>query len=188
MSEKHSHKLFPWWAGYWLINPFRRFFQNPGIFKKYIKEGMTVLEIGSGMGFFTLPFAGMVGPAGKIIAADVQEKMLSALKKRAASRGLSERVETHLTPKDTIAADYLNEKVDIVFAAFVVHEMPDTKKAFCEFYSTLKKGGLCIFAEPAGVVPEKEFEESVELARGCGFTVKENLTGFGSTRGRILVR
>ena len=37
-----------------------------------------VLESGCGMGYFTLPMAEMIGPLGKVIAADLQPKMLNA--------------------------------------------------------------------------------------------------------------
>ena len=59
----------PWWLGYLLITPFRRLFQNPAkIISPYIHAGMTVLEVGPGMGFFTLDIAAKVGKSGKVIA------------------------------------------------------------------------------------------------------------------------
>ena len=53
----------PRWFGYFLINPFRRFLENPRrILGPLVREGMTVLEPGCGMGYFTLPLGRMVGP------------------------------------------------------------------------------------------------------------------------------
>jgi len=46
----HNHHVCPWWMGYLLITPFRRFMQDPvKILSPFMKPGMTVLEIGPGM-------------------------------------------------------------------------------------------------------------------------------------------
>jgi len=79
-----SHDVCPYWVGYLLISPLRRLFHNPEeILSPFVTTGMTVLDIGAAMGFFTLPLAGMVGPNGKVVSVDVQEKMLRSLQKRA---------------------------------------------------------------------------------------------------------
>ena len=60
-----------------LDNRIRRWFQNPQkILSPYIKEGMTVLDIGCGPGFFSVEIAHLVGKTGRVIAADLQEGML----------------------------------------------------------------------------------------------------------------
>jgi ubiquinone/menaquinone biosynthesis C-methylase UbiE len=56
-----------------LDNRIRRWIQNPKkILKPYIEEGMTVLDIGCGPGFFSIDMAQMVGKTGRVIAADLQ--------------------------------------------------------------------------------------------------------------------
>ena len=68
-----AEHICPWWVGYLLVCPIRRWFQAPDkILSPYITEGMTVLDIGPAMGFFTIPAARMVGYSGKVIAVDVQ--------------------------------------------------------------------------------------------------------------------
>ncbi len=53
-----NEKVCPWWAGYFLASPLRQLFQDPAkILAPYVREGMTVLEPGPGMGFFTLELA-----------------------------------------------------------------------------------------------------------------------------------
>src|SRR5207253_2358804 len=60
--EAMAHRVCPWWLGYWLICPLRRCEQNPAeILAPHVREGMTVFEPGSGMGFFTLDLARLVG-------------------------------------------------------------------------------------------------------------------------------
>ena len=83
----------PWWVGYLLISPIRRWLQDPDkILSPYISEGMTVLDVGPGMGFFTIPAARMVGNSGRVIAVDLQEKMLKSLVKRAEKAGVAGRI------------------------------------------------------------------------------------------------
>ena len=66
------------------MNPLRKLVYKPeNILKPYINEGMTVLEVGSGMGFFTLPMARLVGESGHVVCVDLQERMIRAVKKRA---------------------------------------------------------------------------------------------------------
>ena len=62
----------------------------------FVQPGMTVFEPGPGMGFFTLEMARMAGRHGRIIAVDIQPKMLSALGRRVGRKGLSDRIEFRL--------------------------------------------------------------------------------------------
>jgi len=85
-----SNRVCPWWLGYFLASPVRRWAQgDPAhILSPYVREGMTVLEPGPGMGFFTIPLAHLVGTSGRVVAVDLQPKMLAALKRRAAKAGV----------------------------------------------------------------------------------------------------
>ena len=92
-----QHRVCPWWLGHLLASPLRGLFENPKeIVGRHVGEGMTVLEPGPGMGFFTLPLARLVGPTGRVVAVEVQPRMLAGLKKRLAKAGLLERVDARL--------------------------------------------------------------------------------------------
>jgi ubiquinone/menaquinone biosynthesis C-methylase UbiE len=54
-----------------------------------IREGMTVVDYGCGPGRYTVRFAQLVGPAGKVYAVDVQELAVDAARRRAERLGLS---------------------------------------------------------------------------------------------------
>ena len=96
-----THRVCPWWLGYWLICPVRLFWQSPReVLAAHVHEGMTVLEPGPGMGYFTLELARLVGSAGRVIAVDVQPKMIDRLKRRAAKAALLDRVDAHVAPPD----------------------------------------------------------------------------------------
>jgi len=57
--------------------------------------GDRVVDIGCGMGYFTIPMAKLVQKKGKVIAVDMQFKMLSGLWKRANQAGVGEQIDLH---------------------------------------------------------------------------------------------
>ena len=136
-----AHKVCPWWLGYWLICPVRGWLQKPGpILAPYIREGMTVLEPGPGMGFFTLELAKRVGPSGRVVCVDVQQQMLDRLKRRAAKARLLDRLDLRLAPAASMGIADLQGQVDFTLAFAVVHEFPDARKFFCEVAAASKAG------------------------------------------------
>jgi len=166
-----NHSVCPWWLGYVLACPIRRFIQNPEkLLSPYIKEGMTVMDIGSAMGFFSLPMARLVGASGKVVCVDLQEKMIASLKRRAARKGLAERIETRVCTTSSLLIDDLKEKIDFVLASAVMHETPDQKHIFVQVFNVLKPGGIMFVAEPAGHVPEHAFKKTLALAKEIGFS------------------
>ena len=71
----------PWWFLFTFDNPFRRLFQDPVIILgPYLKPGDAAVDIGCGMGYFTLPLARLVGSSGYVIAVDLQKHLESILK------------------------------------------------------------------------------------------------------------
>lgn len=167
-----AHRVCPWWLGYFLLSPFRRRGQNPEkILSPYVREAMTVLEPGPGMGFFTLELARRVGPSGKVIAVDIQEKMLKKLKQRAAKAGLSERLQTRLAAAESLGIADLAGSIDFTLAFAVVHEFPDAARFFAEVAAASKPGATVLFAEPSGHVKAHEFDAELEAASAAGFDV-----------------
>jgi SAM-dependent methyltransferase len=164
------HRVCPWWLGYWLICPLRRRRQNPAeILAPYVHEGVVVLESGSGMGFFTLDLARLVGTSGRVIAVDIQAKMLDRLKRRAAKAGLLDRVETRLTSLDSMGIADLRSSIDFALAFAVVHEFPDAARFFAEVGAASKPGASLLLAEPKGHVKVSEFDSELQAASQAGF-------------------
>ncbi len=167
MSEHH---VCPWWMGYLLASPIRKLKDNPGnLLGPYIKEGMTVLDIGSAMGFFSLPMARMAGEHGKVICVDLQEKMLSVLKKRAVRAGLSGRIEARRCNETSLLLSDLEESADFALVYAVLHEAPDKERFIGEVYRSLKKGGMLFFGEPSGPVSRDFFREEAAMIEAAGF-------------------
>jgi ubiquinone/menaquinone biosynthesis C-methylase UbiE len=162
--------------GYVLASPFRRFGQDPHqILAPHMFEGMTVLEPGPAMGFFTLELARLVGSKGRVIAIDIQPKMLNALARRAKKVHLESRIELRQPEANRMCADDIHEAVDFVLAFAVVHELPDAEAFFGEMFQVLKPEGRMLLSEPSGHVDEKNWDQTVLQALTAGFQKQQDL-------------
>ncbi len=155
--------------GYVLASPLRRLVQSPEeILRPYVRPGMTVLEPGPGMGFFTLPLARMAGPSGRVVAVDVQPKMLARLKRRAASNGVWEHLDLRLAQPASMGVADLAGQVDFALAFAVVHEVPSPEVFFREIAQSLKQNGKLLLVEPSGHITHSEFGNELESAARAG--------------------
>lgn len=165
-----KNHVCPFWLGYILLNPLRKIFENPDkLFTPFVREGMVVLEPGCGMGYFTLPLARMVGPTGRVIALDIQEKMLSSLERRAQKANLSKTIETRLIKPNPMSFEDLENAVDFVAAIHMVHEISDPGAFFDEMIKVMKNDASMFIMEPKGHVAPQAFEKSLVLAQKSGF-------------------
>jgi SAM-dependent methyltransferase len=176
----------PWWFGYLMASPLRRLTDDPAkILTPHVRAGMTVLEPGPGMGFFTLELARLVGPSGRVVAVDVQPRMIEGLKRRAARAGLLDRVEARLAAPDSLGVGDLAGAVDFVLAYGVVHEVPAAGPFFIEVSQTLKPGASLLLAEPKSRVNVVEFEGELQAAGRAGLQVRGRLS-MGRMRAALL--
>ena len=167
-----SPRVSPWWMGPLLLNPLRRWTIRPErLLAPYIHEAMTVLEPGPGMGFFTLALASLVGPYGKVIAVDIQPKMLEKLRDRAERAGLASRIEIRLAAGDSLQIIDLVGSVDFALAFAVVHETLSVERFFREVATALKPGASTLIVEPSGHVRAEKFDAEVEAAEADGLVV-----------------
>lgn len=132
---------------------------------------MTVLDIGSAMGFFSLPMAERVGPGGKVVCVDVQPGMLDALRRRAAAAGLSERIETHVSSEHSIDLHESNDRFDFALAFAVLHEVPGRVGFLRDIHRMLKPSACLLLAEPARHVSHVQFDCTVSEAQQQGFAL-----------------
>ena len=163
-------RICPWWMGYLLASPIRRLWQKPEqILAPYVKPGMTALDVGPGMGYFTLPMARMVGEGGRVVCVDVQERMLKSLVRRAGRAGLEKRIIARVASSETLSITDLAGQVDFVLAFAVVHEVPDPESLFREIHDVMKPGAKLLISEPTGHVTKESFDQMVAIAKGAGF-------------------
>jgi ubiquinone/menaquinone biosynthesis C-methylase UbiE len=85
---------------------------------------MTVVEPGCGMGFFTLPLARMVGPDGRVVAVDLQPRMIQGLMRRARRAGLLEWIRASVCAADDAGLDACADSADVAVAIHMLHEVP----------------------------------------------------------------
>ena len=157
----------PWWLAYTFDNPVRRIFHKPDkMFSTYLKEGMTAVDLGCGMGYFSIGMAKIVGESGKIISVDIQKKMLDALIRRAKHDGVYDRIQTRLCDENDIG---VQESVDFALAFWMIHETLDEKSFLTQVHLILNDSGKLFIAEPKAHVTFKEFEKIVTIARDVGF-------------------
>jgi ubiquinone/menaquinone biosynthesis C-methylase UbiE len=167
-----SQRVCPWWMGYLLASPLRRITTDPAsLVRAYVRDGMTVLEPGPGMGFFTLELARLVGDTGRVVTVDIQPKMLAGLERKLAKHALLSRVELRLAEPGSMGVKDLNQKVDFVFAFAVVHELPSASSFFAEAAAAMKQGGLLLVAEPAGHVNQGLFNSQLKFAANAGLEI-----------------
>ena len=154
-----------------LDNRIRRWLQDPRkILRPHIIEGMTVLDLGCGPGFFSINIAQMVGKSGRVIAADLQEGMLRKLRDKIHGTELEERIILHKCEENHIG---LSEDVDFILAFYMVHEVPNQVELFNEMKSIIKQNGRFFIVEPPFHVSKTAFEETIRRARDAGFTPVE---------------
>jgi ubiquinone/menaquinone biosynthesis C-methylase UbiE len=159
----------PWWLLPTFDNPLRRLVQDPArILAGTVRPGDSILDVGCGMGYFTLTLAEMAGEEGRVIAADLQPQMLAGLRRRADRAGLTQRIQLLVSTPDRIG---VTGPIDFALAFWMVHEVRQPEPFLREIFTALKPGGKLLIVEPRIHVPGPAFERTVNLAGSLGFVV-----------------
>ncbi len=116
-----------------LMSEERKQWHNPENILKYagVTEGMTMADLGSGPGFFTIPMAQITGEKGLVYAVDSNQNMLNTLKENIAKSKMNPRV-IRIVDSDVCNTGIPKESVDLVLFANVLHEVSDRKAFFQE--------------------------------------------------------
>ncbi len=115
-------------------------------------SGMTIADVGTGTGYFALPFATAVGSRGRILAVDFQKEMLEMLREKLSGSGAPQNVV--LVEGEARRTTLSGNSCDLVFMSNLWHELDDEAGVLLEVKRLLRPGGrLAILDWRADVVP-----------------------------------
>jgi len=170
-KKRANDHVCPHTMAFMLDNWLRKIMQNPRrIVGEYIHEGDTVADLGCGPGFFSIEMAKIVGPKGKVYAADLQEQMLNHTRKKSLKHRTSDWMVFHRCQKDRVGLPLQNQ-ADFILAFYMIHETPNPKSFLQEVKGFLKKGGKLLVVEPKMHVDEALFQEMVGQGQEVGLSV-----------------
>jgi len=166
--------LCPWWCAYTFDNPLRGLVHQPEkILGPYVRPGMRCLDLGCGLGFFSLALARLTGPQGLVAAVDLQWQMLRGLKKRAAKAGLDGIIEPRQCRVDDLDISDLAGGMDFALAFYMIHEVPRPAEFLRQVSRALKPGAAFMIVEPLLHVTAAEFRRTLDMTGHCGFVGNE---------------
>lgn len=169
--------ICPPWVGYLLVSPVRKLFQHPDtLLGQHVKAGMTVLDVGCAMGFFSIPAARIVGRTGRVVCIDCQPKMISRLKKRARRAKVEDRIETRVCEPTDLKAGDMAQQVDVALAVAMIHEVQDKTALLSQVAASLKPGGVLLISEPKGHVTPQDMDETLRICTRLGLQTAERVS------------
>lgn len=130
-----------------------------------LKEGETVLDLGSGGGFDCFLAANQVGNTGKVIGVDMTAEMLDRARENGRN-GKFENVEFRLGEIENLPVG--DSKVDVIISNCVINLSPNKKRVFQEAFRALRPGGRLMVSDIVLLkeLPE-EIKNSVTAYVGC---------------------
>lgn len=171
MNPEKQHRVCPVAKAGMLDHVLRKLIQDPArILRPHVREGMAVLDVGCGPGFFTLEMARLVGEGGRVTAADLQPGMLDLVRKKLAASGLAGRAAFHQCGADAIGLPAGNG-FDFILVFYMLHEVPEPGSFLRELKSLLKPGGRVLVVEPRWHVGHGGFQDAIGLMKQAGFAV-----------------
>lgn len=130
-----------------------------------IKEGDTVVDLGSGAGIDCFLARELAGITGKVIGVDMTEKMVEKARKNSETAGYN-NVEFRLGEIENLPVS--DKTAQVVIGNGVMSLTPDKEKAFSEVYRILKHHGqLCISDIMVRGNMPKEMRMEADLFMGC---------------------
>jgi ubiquinone/menaquinone biosynthesis C-methylase UbiE len=155
-------------------NPLRRRIQPPDDvpLRHGIEPGMQVLEVGPGNGRYTMAAARRVGEAGRVVAIDIEPKMIDRVRARVEAEGI---VNIVARVADVYGLPFEDETFDAVTMIAVIGEIPAPVRAMREFHRVLKSGGCLAFSELL-MDPDYPLAKTlVRKAQAAGFQLKNRM-------------
>jgi ubiquinone/menaquinone biosynthesis C-methylase UbiE len=160
-------RVCPWWLTYTFDNPLRRLLHDRSeILGPHVQPGATVADFGCGMGYFTIGLARLVGPAGKVLAVDVQQRQLDHTARRCERAGLRDRVELVLARPPGVR---IGTSIDFALSFWMLHEVDGLERFVADVATALVPGGRWLVAEPRMHIGARRFADELALVERHGF-------------------
>jgi ubiquinone/menaquinone biosynthesis C-methylase UbiE len=155
-------------------NPLRRRIQPPDktALRHKIEPGMTVLEVGPGTGTYTVATAQRVGVNGRVLAIDIEPRMIKRLAQKVQSEGLK-NLDAQVA--DACALPYVGDTFDAIYMITVIGEIPAPELAIKEFHRVLSPTGTLAFSE---LFPDPDYPRRSTVtywSESAGFRLKEKM-------------
>lgn len=151
-----------------LNNRLRRRYRAPAatLARIGLRPGMRALELGPGVGLFTVEAARLLGGAGRLLALDLQLGMLRPLARHLRAAGLA---NVAIGAAEAGALPLADASVDLAFLIAVLPMLPNKRRALAELRRVLRPGGILAVSEDL-VEPEYVPALTTERwVRGAGF-------------------
>lgn len=158
-------------------NPLRRRLQphDKVVADLGIRRGMSVLEVGPGVGGYTLAAARQVGQTGKIVTVDIEPKIIERMNTRLREQGIT-NIEARVA--NVFALPFADATFDAVYMVAAIGEIPTPERAMTEFARVLKPGGVLGFSE-LFLDPDYPLPRTIRRwAESAGFQLREKISGF----------
>lgn len=169
---RHFYKFpMPEFMANLIDNPWRRRLQPPyeTAVRHGLEPGMMVLEVGPGSGTYTVGAARRVGAQGRIVAVDIEPKMIERVRRKAEEEGVH-NIEARVA--DVYDLPFEDDTFDAVYLIAVIGEIPEPDRAMTEFYRVLAPTGRLAFSEIL-VDPDYPLARTlVDKASRAGFQLK----------------
>ena len=132
----HDNRLLPYFR-----NPYK-LLQTAGL-----RPGQTVLEVGCGPGYFTIPAAKLVGPQGFVYAVDVHPLAVARVKEKIEAEGI-ENVKSMLA--NAANTGLPDQSIDLAFIFGLRYIVGGLEDVLTELHRVVKPGGMLSFEKTRG--------------------------------------
>ncbi len=158
-----------------------------------LHDGMKVVDLGAGSGFYSIEASRLVGSSGRVYAVDVQKDLLERLRSHAGSQGVR-NIEVVWGNVEKIGGTKLREAIaDRVIASNVLFQIEKPDDFCLEIKRILKPGGKVLLVDwsestpltPQNVVP---FIKAQTLFEKSGFKLEQSFNAGDHHYGMVFIR